>query len=73
MLQAALLHVMNMFHIPDVDLLKQIYDSAIVRVDPMTLSTTFNLSMALSTIFNQLLANLISGPVNQKLRKNTNR
>jgi len=73
MLQAALLHVMNMFHIPDVDLFKQIYDSAIVRVDPMTLSTTFNLSMALSTIFNQLLANLISGPVNQKLRKNTNR
>ena len=34
MSQAALWHVMNMFHIPDVDLLEQIYDSATVRLAP---------------------------------------
>jgi len=32
MSQAALWHVMNMFHIPDVDLLEQIYDSATVHL-----------------------------------------
>jgi len=32
MSKAALWHVMNMFHIPDVDLLEQIYDSATVRL-----------------------------------------
>ena len=31
MSQAALWHVMNMFHIPDVDLPEQIYDSATVQ------------------------------------------
>ena len=36
MSQAALWHVMNMFHIPDVDLLEQIYDSATVRLAPNT-------------------------------------
>ena len=34
MSQAALWHVMNMFHIPDVDFLEQIYDSATVRLAP---------------------------------------
>ena len=34
MSQAALWHVMNMFHIPDVDLLEQIYESATVRLAP---------------------------------------
>jgi len=34
MSQAALWHVMNMFHILDVDLLEQIYDSATVRLAP---------------------------------------
>jgi len=34
MSQAALWHVMNLFHIPDVDLLEQIYDSATVRLAP---------------------------------------
>jgi len=34
MSRAALGHVMNMFHIPDVDLLEQIYDSATVRLAP---------------------------------------
>jgi hypothetical protein len=34
MSQAALWHVMNMFHIPDVALLEQIYDSATVRLAP---------------------------------------
>jgi len=34
MSQAALWHVMNMFHLPDVDLLEQIYDSATVRLAP---------------------------------------
>ena len=34
MSQAAFWHVMNMFHIPEVDLLEQIYDSATVRLAP---------------------------------------
>jgi len=34
MSQAALWHVMNMFHIPDVDYLEQIYDSATVHLAP---------------------------------------
>ena len=34
MSQAALWHVMNMFHMPDVDFLEQIYDSARVRLAP---------------------------------------
>ena len=34
MSQAALWHVMNMFHISDVDLLEQIYDSSTVRLAP---------------------------------------
>jgi len=34
MSQAALWHVMNMFDIPDVDLVEQIYDSATVRLAP---------------------------------------
>jgi len=34
MSQAALWHAMNMFHIPDVDLLQQIYNSATVRLAP---------------------------------------
>jgi len=34
MSRAALWHVMNMFHIPDVDLLEQIHDSATVRLTP---------------------------------------
>jgi len=34
MSQAALWHLMNMFHIPDVDLLEQIYDSTTVRLAP---------------------------------------
>jgi len=34
MSQAALWHVMNMFHVPDVDLLEQIYDSATVHPAP---------------------------------------
>jgi len=32
--QAALWHVMQIFHLPDVDLLEQIYDSATVRLTP---------------------------------------
>jgi len=34
MSQAAVWHVMNMLHIPDVDLLEQTYDSATVRLAP---------------------------------------
>ena len=34
MSQAGLWHVMNMVHIPDVDLLEQIYESATVRLAP---------------------------------------
>jgi len=34
MSQAAFWHVMNMFQIPDVDLLEQIYDSATDRLAP---------------------------------------
>ena len=34
MSQAALWHVMNLFHVPDVDLLEQIYDSATICLAP---------------------------------------
>ena len=34
MSEAALWHMMTMFHIPDVELLEQIYDSATVRLAP---------------------------------------
>jgi len=40
MSQAALWHVMNMFHVTDVDLLEQIYDNATVRLAPNDAEST---------------------------------
>jgi len=53
MWQAALWRVMNMFHIPDVNLLEQIYDSAIVRLAPNdaeSATTTFDTGVAQRSI-----------------------
>jgi len=54
-------HVMNMFHIPDVDLLEQIYDSATVRLAPNnTESTTitFDTGVAQGSITSPQLLNI---------------
>ena len=53
MSQAALWHVMNMFHTPHVDLLEQIYDSATVRLAPNDTESaviTFNTDVAQGSI-----------------------
>ena len=53
MSQAALWHVMNIFHIPDVDLLEKIYDSATVRLAPNyveSVTVTFNTGVAQRSI-----------------------
>jgi len=53
MSQAALWHVMNIFHIPDVDLLEKIYDSATVRLAPNDVESatvTFNTGVAQGSI-----------------------
>jgi len=61
MLQAALWHVMNMFHIPDVDLLEQIYDSATVRLAPNdaeSATITFDTGVAQGSISSPQLFNI---------------
>jgi len=53
MSQAALWHIMNMFHIPDVDLLEQTYDSATVRLAPKdaeSATITFDTGVAQGSI-----------------------
>jgi len=58
MSQAALWHVMNMFHIPDVDLLEQIYDSATVRLAPNdagSATITFDTGVAQGSIMSPQL------------------
>jgi len=60
-LQAALWHVMNMFHIPDVDLLEQIYDSTTVRLAPNdaeNATITFNTDVAQGSITSPPLFNI---------------
>jgi len=61
MSQAALWHVMNMFHIPDVDLLDQIYDSATVRLAPNDAegaTITFDTGVAQGSITSPQLLNI---------------
>ena len=58
--QAALWHVMNMFHIQDVDLLEQIYDSATVRLAPNDAESaiiTFDTDLAQGSITSPQLFN----------------
>jgi len=53
MSQAAFWHVMNMFHIPEVDLLEQIYDSTTVHLvpnDTESATITFDTSVAQGSI-----------------------
>jgi len=61
MSQATLWHVMNMFHIPDVDLLEQIYDSARVRLAPNdaeSTTITFDTGVAQGSITSPQLSNI---------------
>ena len=59
--QAAPWHVMNMFHIPDVDLLEQIYHSATVRLAPNdaeSATITFDTGVAQGSITSPQLFNI---------------
>ena len=61
MSQAALWHVMTMFHIPDVDLLEQIYDSATVSLAPNdteSATITFDTGVAQVSITSLQLFNI---------------
>jgi len=61
MSQVALWHVMNMFHISDVDLLEQIYDSATARLAPNdaeSATITFDTGVAQGSITSQQLFNI---------------
>ena len=61
MSQAALWHVMNMFHMPDVDLLEKIYDSATVRLAPNdaeSATITFDTGVAQGSITSPQLFNI---------------
>jgi len=61
MSQAPLWHVMNMFHIPDVDLLEQIYNSATVRLAPNdaeSATITFDTGVAQGSITSPQLFNI---------------
>ena len=74
MSQAALLHVMNMFHIQDVDLLEQIYDSATVRLAPNdaeSATITFDTGVAQGSITSPQLSR-INIFINTLLRMLTN-
>jgi len=60
-LQAALCHLINMFHIPDADLLEQIYDSVAVRLasnDAESATITFDTSVAQGSITSPQLFNI---------------
>jgi len=60
-------HVMNMFHIPDVDLLEQIYDNT-VRLAPNDVESatiTFDTDVAQGSITSQQLFNIF---INRLLR-----
>ena len=64
MSQAALWHVINMFHIPDVDLLEQIYDSATIHLAPNGAEShgatiTFDTSVAQGSITPPQLFNIL--------------
>ena len=70
--QAALWHVMNMFHIPDavVDLLEQIYDSATVRLAPNdaeSATITFDTGVAQGSITSPQLFNIFINALSRML------
>jgi len=70
MSQAALWHVMNMFHIPDVDLLEQIYDSTSVRLAPNdaeSATITFDTGVAQGSITSPQLLNIFVNALLQML------
>ena len=70
MSQAALWHVMNMFHIPDIDLLEQIYDSATVRLAPHDVESatiTFDTGVAQGSITSPQLFNTFINALLQML------
>ena len=61
MSQAALWHVMNMFHVPDINLLEQIYDSATVSLAPNdagSATITFDIGVAQGSIASPQLFNI---------------
>jgi len=61
MSQAGRWHVMNMFHIPDVDLQEQICDSATVRLAPNDVESatiTFDVGVAQGRITSPQLFNI---------------
>jgi len=61
MSQAAVWHVMNIFHMPDVDLLEQIYDNATVRLAPNDVESatiTFDSDVAQGSITSPQLFNI---------------
>jgi len=61
---------MNMFHIPDVDLLEQIYDSATVRLAPMDAESstiTFDTGVAQGSIMSPQLFNIFINTLLQML------
>jgi len=61
MSQAALWHVVNMFYIPDVDLLEQIYNNATVRLAPNdadSATITFDTGVAQGSITSPQLFNI---------------
>jgi len=61
MLQAALWHVMKMSHIPDVDLLEQMYDKATARLAPKDAESaiiTFDTGVAQGNITSPQLFNI---------------
>ena len=61
MSQTALWNAMNMFHIPDVDLQEQIYDSATVRLTPNdaeSATITFDTGVAQGCITSPQLFNI---------------
>jgi len=61
MSQAALWHVMNMFHVPDIDLLEQIYDSATVlwaANDAESATMTFDAGVAQGSMTSPQLFNI---------------
>jgi len=72
MSQAALWHLINMFHIPDVDLLEQIYDSATVRLAPNdaeSATITFDTDVAQGSITSPQLFNILINALLRMVKK----
>ena len=70
MSQAALWHVMKIFHIPDVDLMEQIYDIATVRLalnDAESATITFDTGVAQGSITSPQLLNIFINALSRML------